>query len=86
VSAPSVVEDVFLAALQKATPEECAAYLHVACKDNPDLRRRVERLLEAHPKAGSFLQGPARQAPPWRLRGPGNFDRRSTAGAGGGKK
>jgi serine/threonine protein kinase len=56
VNAPSAVEDIFLAALDKRTPEERAAYLDAACKDDPDLRRRVERLLEAHPKAEQFLE------------------------------
>jgi tetratricopeptide (TPR) repeat protein len=60
MSGPSLVEDIFLAALEKGTPEERAAFLNVACKDDSDLRRRVERLLEAHPKAGGFLEGPAR--------------------------
>jgi hypothetical protein len=60
MNGPSVVEDLFLAALEKAAPEERAAFLNAACKDDSDLRRRVERLLEAHPKAGGFLDGPAR--------------------------
>lgn len=58
MSTPSLVEDLFLAALEKGTAEERAAYLEDACKDDPDLRRRVERLLEAHPKAGRFLEPP----------------------------
>jgi len=58
VSSVSRVEDIFLAALQKGTPEDRAAYLEEACKDDPELRRRVERLLEAHPRAGSFLENP----------------------------
>ena len=62
VSAPSVVEDIFLAALEKGTPEERVAFLDAACKDDPDLRRRVERLLEAHPKARSFLESPGPSA------------------------
>src|SRR5713226_8133516 len=62
MSGPSVVEDIFLAALEKGTPEERAAFLNATCKDDSDLRRRVERLLEAHPKAGGFLEGPARPA------------------------
>src|SRR5260221_2468507 len=53
------VEDVFLAALEKGTPEERAAYLRDACGDAPELIRRVERLLEAHPKAQAFLEHPA---------------------------
>ena len=62
MSGPSVVEDIFLAALEKGTPEERAAFLNAACKDDVDLRRRVERLLKAHPRAGGFLEGPARPA------------------------
>jgi hypothetical protein len=62
VSAPSADEDVFLAALEKGTPEERAAYLNAACQDDPDLRRRVERLLEAHPGAEQFLE--VRTIPP----------------------
>uniref|UniRef100_A0A7C4QP10 Serine/threonine protein kinase n=1 Tax=Schlesneria paludicola TaxID=360056 RepID=A0A7C4QP10_9PLAN len=58
MSSVSRVEDIFLAALQKGTPEDRAAYLEEACKDDPELRRRVERLLEAHPRAGSFLENP----------------------------
>jgi eukaryotic-like serine/threonine-protein kinase len=60
MSGPSVVEVIFLAALEKGAPEERAAFLDAACKDDPDLRHRVERLLQAHPKAESFLEGPAR--------------------------
>src|SRR5262249_6070533 len=62
MSGASLVEDLFLAALEKGTPEARAAFLNAACKDDADLRRRVERLLEAHPKAGGFLEGPARPA------------------------
>ncbi len=53
----SPVESIFFAALAKASDEERAAYLTEACAGNQDLRRRVERLLQAHPKVGSFLQG-----------------------------
>jgi hypothetical protein len=59
MSGPSLVEDIFLAALEKGTPEERAAFLNAACKDDADLRRRVERLLQAHPRAGGFLEGPS---------------------------
>ena len=61
MSTPSVVEDIFLAALDKGTPEQRAAYLDEACRGDAELRRRVERLLHAHPKAGSFLEQPAVQ-------------------------
>ena len=41
MSGPSIVEDVFLAVLEKGTPEERATFLSAACKDDADLRRRV---------------------------------------------
>jgi serine/threonine protein kinase/Flp pilus assembly protein TadD len=50
------IESVFAAALQKASPQERAAYLDQACAENPALRGRVEALLKAHDQAGSFLQ------------------------------
>jgi serine/threonine protein kinase/WD40 repeat protein len=55
----NVVEAVFLAALDKESPEARAAYLDEACSGDANLRRCVERLLNAHPKAEAFLQGPA---------------------------
>jgi serine/threonine protein kinase len=55
----SSVESIFHAALQKGSGEERAAYLSEACAGNEELRRRVERLLEAHPKVGGFLEEPA---------------------------
>src|ERR1043165_7598001 len=58
MSTPSVVENLFLAALDKP-PQERAAYLDEACKGDAELRRRVERLLEAHPRAEGFLERPA---------------------------
>jgi tetratricopeptide (TPR) repeat protein len=44
---PSRVEEVLSAALEKQTPEERAAFLDDACRDEPELRQRVERLLAA---------------------------------------
>jgi eukaryotic-like serine/threonine-protein kinase len=55
----NVVEAVFFAALEKETPEARAAYLDTACQGDPGLRRCVERLLNAHPRADGFLQAPA---------------------------
>jgi hypothetical protein len=51
----SPVEDIFLSALEKATPQERGAFLSEVCRDL-DVRRQVERLLEAHPKAEGFLE------------------------------
>src|SRR5215813_6621221 len=54
----SSAESIFVAALEKANPAERTAYLDQACHGDSDLRRQVERLLEAHPQVGSFLQQP----------------------------
>ncbi len=54
----SPVEALFFAALEKPTAEERVAYLDEACGGDPDLRRRVERLLDAHPEVGSCLEPP----------------------------
>jgi hypothetical protein len=43
----SAVESIFLAALEKGALDERAAYLNEACAGDQDLRRRVERLLDA---------------------------------------
>ena len=53
---PSVVESIFVAVLAKETAEARAAFLAEACKDNFELLRQVEQLLEAHPKAVNFLE------------------------------
>ncbi len=53
-------DDIFCDALELASAAERAAYLDRACGDDADLRQRVERLLEAHAEAQSFLAaGPA---------------------------
>jgi serine/threonine-protein kinase len=54
----SAVESIFFAALDKGTAEERAAYLDQACGPDTQLRGRVERLLQAHPQVGDFLQAP----------------------------
>ncbi|MCI0459833.1 MAG: hypothetical protein L0Z62_23025, partial [Gemmataceae bacterium] len=50
--------DIFIAALQKATPGERQAYLEEACCGDGALRRGVQTLLELHERAGSFLESP----------------------------
>jgi serine/threonine protein kinase/tetratricopeptide (TPR) repeat protein len=52
------VETVFAAAAQKPSAER-AAYLDEACGSDAELRRKVERLLQAHDAAGDFLDAPA---------------------------
>jgi serine/threonine protein kinase/Flp pilus assembly protein TadD len=51
-------EHVFEAALQFPTPELRAAYLKGACGNDETLRQRVEALLKANERAGSFLDQP----------------------------
>jgi serine/threonine protein kinase/tetratricopeptide (TPR) repeat protein len=57
---PSPLEAIFFAALEKGSPQERAAYLDEACAADPDLRRRVVKMLAAQAQAGSFLEQPAR--------------------------
>src|SRR5207244_3289023 len=52
------VKEIFLAAVEKANPEERAACLHEACGDDEALRRQVEALVRKHEEAGSFLASP----------------------------
>ncbi len=59
MSKPSQVESVFFAALDKKNAKELAAFLESACAGDAELRRQVERLLNAHPKLGEFLKKPA---------------------------
>jgi serine/threonine protein kinase len=57
---PSPLEAIFFAALEKGSPQERATYLDEACAGDPDLRRRIEKMLAAQAQAGSFLEQPAR--------------------------
>jgi serine/threonine protein kinase/WD40 repeat protein len=47
--------DIFLAALDIACPTDRAAYVAVACADNPALRERLEAMLAFHNREDSFL-------------------------------
>ncbi len=62
----NLIEGIYFAALDKKIPAERVAYLDEACKEDDVLRRCVERMLDAEPKIGNFLQpdGPATLAPP----------------------
>ena len=51
------VETVFGEAMAIGPPAERAAYLDQACGGDDALRRQVESLLDAHSRAGSFLDG-----------------------------
>ena len=49
---------LFLTAQERA-PDKWSAFLDEACKDKPELRRRVEQLLQAHQLMGSIHRGKA---------------------------
>src|SRR5262249_51794740 len=50
---------IFMAALEKDTPDERSSYLDEACADDTALRQRGEALLQSHEQAGDFLGKPA---------------------------
>src|SRR5262245_11656302 len=49
--------ELFMEALDRASPADRAAYLDVACGGDSALRERVEALLRSHEEAGKFLAG-----------------------------
>ena len=50
---------IFFEAVEKDDPAERAAYLDDACAGDPNLRRRIEALLQSHATVGDFLDMPA---------------------------
>ena len=52
------IEEIFNTARRKPTEAERSAYLDEVCRDNPEVRGRVEKLLKAHNAAGGFLEPP----------------------------
>src|SRR5215475_581979 len=50
------IDSLFGAALECTSAEARAAYLDQACGTDAELRRRVEKLLDAHARAGDFLE------------------------------
>ena len=52
---PANAKEIFLNAVEIASPAERAALLDEACRGNPELRRRVEALLQAHERPESLL-------------------------------
>ena len=53
------VDDIFSEAVQRPEGQQRSAYLDANCRDDPQLRQRVDRLLRASSDAGSFLERPA---------------------------
>jgi serine/threonine protein kinase/WD40 repeat protein len=58
-SAKPSVEQIYLAALEQESEDARAHFLDQACRGDETLRRRVERLLRAQSRIGSFLESPA---------------------------
>src|SRR5262245_36570827 len=52
-------QSIFVEALDKVEPAERAAILDRVCARDPGLRQRVQRLLQRHQQADSFLDAPA---------------------------
>jgi serine/threonine protein kinase/WD40 repeat protein len=61
---PKRVQAVFLAAVETTDPAQQAALLDRECASDPELRRRVEALLQAHRDPASILDRPAVAPPP----------------------
>src|SRR5262245_66440196 len=56
---PGAVKALFLAATEKETPAERAAFLDIACVGDVTLRDRVEALLQLHDRPDDLLDRPA---------------------------
>lgn len=52
------IEDLFHDALKFKSPVERNDFLEQSCFNDPDLRTQVDQLLQAHDKAGQFLEQP----------------------------
>jgi eukaryotic-like serine/threonine-protein kinase len=53
------IDGLFCAAIEIDPPDERAAFVELACGNDQQLMRQVERLLEAHFHGGSILDAPA---------------------------
>src|SRR6516164_4734848 len=58
INSPEKIEQIFSEALQQASEDDRKAYLDRACGGDQELRRVVEKLLRAQPKAAKFLEEP----------------------------
>jgi serine/threonine protein kinase len=80
--------DELLDAAMGLAPAERAALLEEACAGDAELRREVESLLEAHDRAGDFIEGGALEAAARHLAAEqaGEADARASAGAAAGRR
>src|SRR5262249_2050979 len=65
-SDPQQAKAIFLQAVEKHKPDQWPAFLDKACSGQPELRRRVEVLLDAHREAGTAAQQAGDEGPPRR--------------------
>src|SRR5262245_57632451 len=66
---PQQAKALFLQAVEQHDPDQWPAFLDQACAGQPELRRRVEVLLEAHREAGTAAHPVGDEGP---LRGQGD--------------
>jgi eukaryotic-like serine/threonine-protein kinase len=64
VLAPPNLDSVFSEAIELASPVDRDTYIARACGDNTTLRAKVERLVSAYLRAGTFLDDPAPELAP----------------------
>src|SRR5438093_1448535 len=64
MTASPSIDQIFAEAAGCAPGPARESILSVACGGDAELRQRVERLLQAHGDAGSFLESPAGEAAP----------------------
>ncbi len=53
------VDAIFCAAIEIDSADQRQSYLHRTCGEDAELRRQVERLLQAHYRGGSIMDAPA---------------------------
>ncbi len=66
----SKIESIFYATMERESAAERVAYLDDACAGDPELRSRVELLLDAQPKLGRFLENDGEAVAPTTKRPP----------------
>lgn len=63
MSQSAQVESIFFAALDRESPEARAKFLDDACGGDAEVRRLVQKMLNAHARVGNFLLEPAVERP-----------------------
>src|SRR5262245_51171889 len=63
-AAPQQAKALFLQAVESHAPDRWPAFLDQACAGQPELRRRVEGLLQAHQEVGTAAHRAGDESPP----------------------